>query len=217
MIEEKKKSSNGSKVLWAVGLILCIIFGFLLFCNCVIIVKGMIAPEKPPSVFGTTPMVVLSGSMSGTAEDHIEVGDLIFVGKADPDQLEVGDVIAFMSGHIVVTHRIVGIETSESGERMFTTRGDANNTADDEPVTADNLVGIYKGRIPKAGDFAMFLQTPLGMVLFIGVPLLAFIIFDILHSRKNARKELEKTEALEAEVARLRELAKEVEDKNEKQ
>ena len=194
------------KVLSAIGLLLCVVFGFTFLCNMIIIVKGIVAPEKPPSVFGLTPMVVLSGSMSGTAEDHIEVGDLIFVDQAEPDQLRIGDVIAFMEGNIVVTHRIIDIETSAAGQRLFHTKGDANNTADEHPVSESNLVGIYKSRIPKVGDFAMFLQSPVGMVLFIGVPVIAFISVDFVRNRRSKQQELEKTRELEEEVERLRKL-----------
>ena len=189
-----------------VGGILCVIFGFAFLCNMVIIVKGMLYPEKPPSVFGTTPMAVLSGSMSGTAPDHIEVGDLIFVDKIQPEQLQVGDVIAFMEGRIVVTHRIVDIETSAAGQRLFYTKGDANNAVDDHPVTEENLIGIYKARIPKIGDFAMFLRTPLGMVLFIGIPVVVLVGIDLLRSRRTRKAEAEKTKALEAEVQRLKQM-----------
>lgn len=84
---------------WAVlGAALCVIFGFILVCNLTIIIKGTMNPERPPSLLGVTPMVVLSGSMSGTQEGHIEAGDLILVKNADPNALEVGDVIAYMSG-----------------------------------------------------------------------------------------------------------------------
>ncbi|MBR7147025.1 MAG: signal peptidase I [Oscillospiraceae bacterium] len=203
----EKKSVGSSKVLSAVGLVLCIIFGGMLICNLTIIIKGTLYPERPPSVLGITPMVVLSGSMSGEAKDHIEVGDLIFVGKAEPDELEVGDVIAYMEGEVVVTHRIIGIETGGDGKLQFKTKGDANNAEDLHPVLEDNLVGIYKFRIPVVGDFAMFLQTPLGMVLFIGVPMLAFIMYDILRRRRYAEKEEKRTAELEAELARLREMA----------
>ena len=41
----------------------------------------------PPSVLGVTPLVVMSGSMSDEAEDHIEVGDLIFIDKISTDEL----------------------------------------------------------------------------------------------------------------------------------
>ena len=201
------KSSNTNKFTSVVGLILCIVFGFMLICNLTIIVKGTIAPEKPPSVLGVTPMVVLSGSMSGTAEDHIEVGDLIFVGKADPDKLQAGDVIAFMDGKVVVTHRILEVQTRDDGKLQYITKGDANNSADLRPVHEDNLVGIYKARIPKLGDFALFLQTPLGMVLFIALPLIAFILYDIIRRQQYANKEAKRTSELEEELARLRKLA----------
>lgn len=188
------------------GLVLCVVLGFLLLCNITIIVKGTLNPEKPPELLGITPMVVLSGSMSGDAPDHIEVGDLIFVGKEQPDRLEVGDVIAYMSGGTTVTHRITAIDTAEDGSLLFTTKGDANDTEDSEAVAEDQLIGVYRGRIPKVGDFALFLQQPLGMLLFIGVPLLAFIIYDIVRRQRYARVEKEKTLEMERELARLRAL-----------
>lgn len=199
-----EKTSPAHKALSVIGLLLCAIFGFMLICNLTIIIKGAIFPEKPPSVLGVTPMVVQSGSMSGSAEDHIEVGDLIFVGKADPAQLKEGDVIAFMEGSIVVTHRIVEIQTDASGRRSFITKGDANNVADQSPVPEDRLVGVYQSRIPKVGDVVMFFQTPLGMLLCIGVPLLAFIVYDIIRRQKTAVTEKNRTAELEAELERLR-------------
>ena len=164
---EKKKSGAAMQIL---GAVLCVVFGFFLVCNIIIIVKGTLHPETPPTVLGVAPMVVLSGSMSGTAEDHIEVGDLIFTKQADIDELKVGDVVAFMDGSIIVTHRIVSISADRT---EFVTKGDANNT-EDEPISADQIIGQYSGRIPKVGDFALFLQKPLGMVIFIGVPVCAY-------------------------------------------
>lgn len=206
-MEQAAAKSRFGKIKTCIGAALCILFGFLLVCNLTILIKGTLNPERPPSVLGITPMVVLSGSMSGDAEDHIEVGDLIFVGKADPEKLEVGDIIAFMSGQATVTHRITAVTVGENGERLFTTKGDANNAEDTEPVTEDQLIGIYRGRIPKAGDFAIFLQQPIGMLLFIGVPLLAFIIYDILRRQRYAKQEQSKAQEMEAELTRLRALA----------
>ena len=209
--DNKKANSAPHKILTVIGIVLCVIFGFMLICNLTIIIKGTIDPERPPAVLGTTPLVVLSGSMSGDAPDHIEVGDLIFVGKAEAEDLEVGNIIAFMQGKSVVTHRIIEIQTGENGELLFYTQGDANNAPDQRPVTENELVGIYKGRIPKVGDFAMFMQTPLGMVIFIGIPLAAFIIYDIIRRQRYAAKENKRTAELEAELERLRTLAGEKE------
>lgn len=202
----KEKNSTSRKIFTAIGAVLCVVFGLMLICNFTIIIKGTINPESPPAVLGVTPLVVQSGSMSGDAPDHIEIGDLIFVDKVDADHLVVGNVIAFMEGKTVVTHRIIDIRTDEEGKLLFSTEGDANDTPDQYPVSEDDLVGIYKGRIPKVGDFAMFLQTPLGMVIFIGIPILAFIIYDIIRRQRYSNRENKKTAELEAELERLRAL-----------
>ena len=208
MAKEKKtgrfveKLTPAQKVLSGIGLVLCVIFGFTLLCNLIIIVKGSLFPEQPPSVFGVTPMVVLSGSMSGDAEDHIEVGDLIFIDKAEPEDLKEGDVIAFMSGKTVVTHRIIEIRTEEG--LSFITKGDANNAPDRDPVTGENLVGIYKSRIPKVGDFVLFLKEPMGMLLFIGVPVLIYIGCDLFRRQKLINQQKERNAQLQAELARMR-------------
>lgn len=213
----KEKSAGGDnvqavkktplqKVLTGIGIALCVVFSFLLICNMVIIIKGTVSPEKPPSVFGTTPMVVLSGSMSGDAEDHIESGDLVFINKADPEKLKEGDIIAFMDGSTTVTHRIVRVEKDADGSLQWITKGDANNTEDARPVTEDQLVGIYSFRLAGLGRLAMFLQKPIGMLVIIGIPCVAFIIYDIIRRQRAAAKQDEKTFEMEAELARLREL-----------
>ena len=194
---EKKKSGAAMHI---IGAVLCVVFGFFLVCNIIIIVKGTLHPETPPTVLGVAPMVVLSGSMSGTAEDHIEVGDLIFTKQADIDELQVGDVVAFMDGSIVVTHRIVSISADRT---EFVTKGDANNT-EDPAVGEDAVFGLYKGRVPGLGDFAMFLQKPLGMAVFIGIPVCAFIIYDIIHRQRSSGRKDKETEELKSELERLR-------------
>ena len=180
------KRSPIGKIVFALGGVLCALLVAVLACNITIIVKGTINPDEPPTIFGVAPMVVLSGSMSGTAEDHIEVGDLIFCSKADTESLKEGDIVSFMEDKTVVTHRIVKI-SEQDGTKQFTTKGDANN-GEDPPITADKIIGKYSGRIPKLGDFAMFLQTPLGMAVFIGIPVCAFVIYDIIRRQYLPKK-----------------------------
>lgn len=207
---KKRSSSAINWLLSAVGLLFCVVFGFLLICNITIIVKGTIYPERPPSVLSVTPMAVLSGSMSGDAEGHIEVGDLIFVGSARPEELAVGDVIAFMASDgsgTVITHRIIEVQEAENGGIQWRVKGDANNAADENPVHENELVGVCLFRIPRLGDFALFLQKPLGMLLFIGIPVLVFLIYDIIRRQKSANRENQKAAELEAEIARLKALS----------
>lgn len=196
-----------SRAARGIGAIFCAALSLLLVCNLTLILKGAVNPDSPPSVFGVTPLVVLSGSMSGEREGHIETGDLVLVRGADPNALAVGDVIAFRSEGTTVTHRITAVSEAEDGSPLFTTKGDANNAEDTEPVAARDVVGVYLLRVPGLGDFALFLREPLGMLLFIGVPLFAFLIYDILRRQRSARREDARTAELEAELSRLRELS----------
>lgn len=191
------------KFLFIAGVVLCCIFASILICNLTIIIKGIINPETPPSVLGVTPMVVQSGSMSGDADDHIEVGDLIFTVKPDTDELKAGDIISYMDGDVAVTHRIIEIQTASDGKRSFITKGDANNT-EDPAVDEDAVFGLYKGRIAKLGDFAMFLQKPLGMAVFIGIPVCAFIIYDIIRRQRYSDRSHRENEELRAQIEKLR-------------
>ncbi|MBO4562714.1 MAG: signal peptidase I [Clostridia bacterium] len=263
------KTLNG--ILSAVGILLCVVFGLMLLFNLTIIIKGLINSDVPPSVFGVTPLVVKSGSMSSDVQhtvhsselvditqaeisalkpgdkvytkagdlkienvivsvnaagsedpfylverpvkDHIEVGDLIFSKAVEPSELKVGDVISFMENSSVVTHRIIRV-VNEGGKLSFVTKGDANNSEDTgDPVPADKVVGRYASRIPALGDFIYFLQKPLGMVIFIGVPVLAFIIYDMIRRARSSKGRDKKTEALEEELERLRKMAKELEER----
>lgn len=196
-----------------IGIILCVVLAFLLVCNVIIIIKGSADTQKPPSVFGVTPMIVLSQSMSGDAPDHIEIDDLIFIDNSHPDTMEVGDVVSFMEGKIVVTHRIMDIKTNADGSREFVTGGDNNRdengevVLDTETVKESNVIGKYMFRIPKVGALIYFMQKPLGMIAFIGIPLFAFIIYDIIRRQRAATKDAKKNDELQAELERLRALA----------
>ena len=202
------QNRKASKPLTAISAVICVILSVILVSNLIIIVKGALNPERPPSAFGVTSMIVLSGSMSGDAPDHIEVGDLIITKAVDPETLKVGDVITYMEqGTTAVTHRIIGINDDGS----FKTKGDANNAEDREPVLPEKIVGKFVFRIPKLGDIAMFAQTPFGMMVFIGIPLLAYILLDIaVRSKQNKRKKKadekakEEADKLKEEVERLK-------------
>ncbi len=203
--EKKSKMPKAMKIITS---FLCVILGLILIGNLTIIIKGALNPDRPPSVLGFTSMATLSGSMSGDAPDHIEVGDLIIAKSVDPDKLKVGDVITYMeNGKTAVTHRIVKINS----DGTFTTKGDANNTQDQLPVKKENVIGKLWLRIPKMGDAVMFAQTPVGMLVVIGVPIILYILLDIfLRARQNKRDKLKEEEekstkeSLEKELAQLK-------------
>ena len=193
----KKKSSGNIGTI--IGILLCIILIPALVINLTLIFKSFIYPEQVPSFLGYKPFIVLTGSM----EPVFYAGDLVLVKVVDAESLGANDIIAFREGNSVITHRILEVVETDEGLE-FITKGDNNNTRDRRPVKAEQLEGNYLFRISKLGTFAMFMQTPIGMALFIALPLLSFIIYDLLRRTVFERKKNQRTHELEAEVERMR-------------
>lgn len=207
----ERRDSVGHKVFMIVGIVLCVILGFFLICNITIIIKGLVNPDVPPSVFGTTPMAVTSSSMSGKGKDHIEKGDLIFINKTEVENLEDGDIICFLDKEMgeFVTHRIVRVITDSDGEDLFITKGDTNTALDRHGVPKSDVIGIYNGkRIAKIGGLMLFLQSPIGMITFIAVLIIALILYYILRKFFDMKKKEAETRELEEEAKRLRRAVK---------
>src|SRR5699024_3412378 len=82
---------------------------------------------------------------------------------------QIGDVITFSTEEdLLITHRIT--EVKQDGE-VYTTKGDANNAADLDPVMSDNIVGSYTGfTIPYLGYVLNFANTAEGAALLLIVP-----------------------------------------------
>jgi len=123
---------------------------------------------------GLQPYAVLSGSMSPA----YPVGALIYVKKAAPQEIRVGDPITFhLSGaSTVATHRVVKIDAQNE---CFYTKGDANETPDGAPVYYDQLIGMPVFSIPALGYISVFVATPPGL-LIAAATLLALILLTIL-------------------------------------
>lgn len=193
------KGENMNKVITVVGVIICLIFIPILIINTILIVKSYINPDTAPDFLGYKPFIVLSGSMEPT----INTGDIAIIKKCKADEIKEGDIIAFRSGKSVITHRIVEINNSDS-ESKLVTKGDNNNSEDRYPVNLETVEGIFVYRIPKLGNFAMFLQTTLGTVIFISIPFILFIIFDVAQRKKDNKIQKQKQEKLEKELEELK-------------
>lgn len=134
-------------------------------------------------------LVVQSGSM----EPAIKTGSVVIVKPAD--NYQTNDVITFAGkdGGKSTTHRIVKIET-ENGETHFVTKGDANNTEDNNKVTADKIIGKVLFSIPYAGYAVAAAKEPLGFALLVIVPAGLIIIEEIGKIRGELKKKKEKKE-----------------------
>lgn len=103
-----------------------------------------------PLVSGAKPYTVLTGSM----EPLYPPGTLVVVKPAEPAEINLGDVITYQleSGKPdVVTHRVVGVGAAADGTPLFTTRGDANDGDDPDPVRPVQIVGELWYSVPYIG------------------------------------------------------------------
>lgn len=122
----------------------------------------------------------------------INVYDAIVVRRAEPEELEIGDVITFLSSDprysgLTITHRIVGIEKSDTGDLYFRTKGDNNNTEDSSLVKDANINGKVILRIPKIGYIQHILTNAIGWIILIIIPCLGVVIYDIIKIFKSIR------------------------------
>lgn len=102
-------------------------------------------------VFDIFPSVIVTGSM----EPLIRPGDMALLHKiTEADQikrLKIGDVIQFeREDGMIVLHRVIEIVVSD-GVIAYRTKGDNNNTADQELVRGQNIRGTLYKVIPKIG------------------------------------------------------------------
>lgn len=191
------------KIFSVIGVVLCIILIPILIVNLTLLVKSFTNSDDVPSLGGYMPLIVLTGSM----EPEIMEGDLIICHTVDASDVKTGDVIAFFdpdgNGTSVLTHRVIEV-TEENGNLSFRTQGDANDSADRLPVSADRLVGEYRFRIPGAGSVAMFMQTAPGLIVCVVLPLVLLIGYDIIRRRMHEKSKKENTDELLAELQALR-------------
>ena len=202
--------STKQKILFIIGTILCIILLPILIINLTLIVKSYTNADEVPSVGGYFPMIVLTDSM----DPEIQSGDLIFCHTVEAEAVQVGDIISFYdpmgNGSTVVTHRVMEIK-DEDNELSFITKGDNNNTEDQMPVQAEDVIGLYKSRIAGAGNIAMFMQTTPGLIVCVIVPMILLIGWDVLRRKKYEKARQQDTDALLAELEALRAMKQEKE------
>lgn len=200
--KKQRSEKNVSLLEKIITTILMVIFIPVIIINTILIVQVYTTPEHIPNALGVSPVVVMSGSMSPT----FDAGSLIFIKDQAEDTLEVGDVICYLTSGMAVTHRIIEVVDTD-GVQQYRVQGDANNVADDGLVSFEHIEGVYFAQIPRLGEFAIFMQSLTGMLLFIVLPLALYIIWDMYTSHKDNMLEKNRTAELLEEIARLKEAA----------
>ncbi|MDD6346816.1 MAG: signal peptidase I [Lachnospiraceae bacterium] len=147
--DRQRGGHRGGKIIPA----LCNIVGTLIL----LVVIAMACSLVVPRALGYQVYHVVSGSMAPA----IPVGSAVFVRSVDPAELAEGDVIAFISGGSVVTHRVTANQVVEG---YLTTKGDANEAEDPSGVDYSEVIGRVERHIDRLGTFLTIFETTIGKI-----------------------------------------------------
>ena len=88
------------------------------------------------------------GIGSESMSPKINKGDAVIIEKYNQKkELKKGQVIAYKRDKRLIVHRIVDIAT-ENGKKVYITKGDVNKSADSQAVSAKDIKGVVRVRVP---------------------------------------------------------------------
>lgn len=147
-----------------------------------------------PAVTGSTTLTVLTSSM----EPNLPPGTMVVVRPTDPQKIEPGMIMTYQlkSGEpTVVTHRVTQVLMTADGQRLFITQGDANPTADSDPVREVQVRGTVWYAIPYVGWAALALHgeqraivITVAVVALFGYAAWAFVSSMVDRARRSRTK-----------------------------
>lgn len=137
---------------------------------------------------------------SGSMEKTIHVGSVVVVKQVEPETLQAGDVISFISNDPmfngkVVTHRIE--EVHNESILMFYTKGDANEDRDKTAALGSNVIGKVVLDVPYLGYLLNFMQTKNGVFFVALLPCLLILLLEVFGLVRNICEYVDEKKALE--------------------
>jgi signal peptidase I len=204
MTKNKQKNSNDNtevvnknvkikKVFSVLATVLTvIIFIFTLF----VVVNAVIAKvqNRPVKFFGYSFAIVLTNSM----EPEIMTGDLIMFKECNVSDVKIGNDIVFIAGNSFdeavrgqsVVHRVIELVYGADGSSVtgFVTKGINNVAADNDSVTADNLLGICTYNSTALGKIVLFF-IHYGVLVLVALIALPFIVKQVIKIVKLVKEQ----------------------------
>ncbi len=171
--EKKPKKHRIRKFFRVLFVILMSILSIVvILCSSIVVLEAMSDPNSMPGSFDYKPCVERYGLM----EPVMQKGDLIFVKKTDPSELEVGDIVAFHIDGNDSIGRIVSL--SSSGLNV---KADQDGLVYGVFVPNDCIQGKWYGfRIPVLGWIVLFIQNSWWVLIIIPCLIEIFILLGYL-------------------------------------
>ncbi len=185
--ENLKKMTTWGKIKWWFNfitniimnaiIVILILIGIIFLLYYLDVVKNSKSGNWQPPLYQA--YVIISQSMEPT----IHVQDAIVTKRED--EYQIGDVCTYLSKNpsyfgIMITHRIIGTDINDKGEKVYIFKGDNNYSADTLMVSKDQIYGRVVMKIPKIGYIQYFLSNAYGWIIAIVIPCVGIITFDII-------------------------------------
>lgn len=174
---EEKETKNIKNILKSILKILTNIVYIILAIIVIILIYNIIQVglqnKSYMNIFGYSLFQVKTGSMSGT----LEIGDIIVVKLTK--EVSKNDVITYEKDQMLITHRII-----EKQGDSITTKGDANNVAD-EPIVTSEVIGKVVYTFKNIEIWKRVFKTPEVYTLIIITLLLFGITISIKENKEG--------------------------------
>lgn len=128
---------------------------------------------------------------TGSMEPIINTGDIVVTKYISPEDVEVGDIIAFYvditndDKDDVVVHYIAEV-MEDDGVYTFKTKPHISPDQDRWTIEAHDLIGEYQFKVGAIGNVILFLQSWTGRLILLIDIIIISIIYDIIF--KNNKK-----------------------------
>lgn len=151
------------------------------------------------SILGYRVFTIATGSM----EPVYNIDDVILVKDTDPSTLKKGDDIAYLGNRdavkgLIVTHRIIRIETFNDGKVHYTLKG-VNNKYEDPSITADQILGKVVGKLPVVNFINHVVKNIYGFFFLVFCPLVLVIFLEIADTIIDMKLEKNEIRLIEKE------------------
>lgn len=191
---QKLLENKAFKIIY--GIIRTFIVSFLVIYLLFVIIQRV---TNNSSIFGYRMFTVATGSM----EPVYNVNDVILVKDTDPSTLKVGDDIAYLGNRdvvkgLVVTHRIIRIETLDDNKVHYTLKG-VNNKYEDPSITEDQILGKVLGKVYVVNFINHVVKNIYGFFFLVFCPLVLVIFLEIADTIIEAKVEKNELRLIEKE------------------
>jgi len=127
-------------------------------------------------------------------EPILMVGDVVVVEDIAPEDIVVGDIVAFyvdVTGDgidDVIIHYIDEIIQFDENTLVFKSKPEISNLQDRWIIEEQDIIGIYMYQVESVGKILLFLNSWIGRIVLLVDIILVWIIVDVLFPKKEKNK-----------------------------